>query len=133
MRRRRGGARRDSWHGRDIDRRRVESGKRRRKRKGVSWFPRNAEMRGGGEEEEGLGYWEAGKEECSRRGGQRGTQQVECTSVTFCSSRLRMPRRNRGGGGRGAQGERGRNATSKRSITKQAYIYTILKLNSRHF
>lgn len=71
-----------------------------------------------------MGMQEAGSEVCSRRVGHRGARQVECTSVTFCSSRLRMPRRNRGGGGgRGAQGKRGRNATSKRSITKQASIY----------
>ena len=65
-----------------------------------------------------------GREECRRKGGQRGEQQVVCTSVTFCSSRPRMPRRNRGGGrGAGGGGKWGHNATSERSITKQAYIY----------
>lgn len=84
-----------------------------------SWFERNVEGGGMGSD--------MGREELRRRRGQRGDQQVVCTSVTLCSSRPRMPRRNRGGGrragGRGGGGKWGHYATSKRSITKQAYIY----------
>lgn len=73
------------------------------------------------------GGGDMGREELRRRGGQRGEQQVVCTSVTLCSSRPRMPRMNRGGGrragGQGGGGKGGHYATSKRSITKQAYIY----------
>lgn len=87
------------------------------KREEESWFSRNV----------GGGGGDMGREELRRRGGQRGEQQVVCTSVTLCSSRPRMPRMNRGGGrragGQGGGGKWGHYATSKRSITKQAYIY----------
>lgn len=89
-----------------------------RKRFFFLFFSRNEEMRG---ESQGSNMR---REECKRRGGQRGEQQVACTSVTFCSFRPRMPRRNmKEGRGAGGGGKWGHNATSKRSITKQAYIY----------
>lgn len=112
-----GGARRDGCLGREVDRKKVAGG-----------AVRGRELVCKKRRDECVGGWVRTRiwrgEECRRRGGQRGEQQVECTSVTFCSSRPRMPRRNRGGGrGAGGGGNRGHNATSKRSITKQAYIY----------
>lgn len=61
---------------------------------GERQFERNAETRKGEGNE--IRDSDTGREDSRRRRGQRGEQQVDCTSVTFCSFRRRMPRKKQG-------------------------------------